>query len=293
MNRLLVVDGHAYAYRAFHAIRDLRAPDGRPTNAIFGFIKMLDRARMLATPTHVAVMWDGGLDSDRLDALPDYKGQRPDMPDDLEPQLDEIEKYLKAAGILSACEQGVEADDLIATLTLKASRMGWHVVIATSDKDFMQLVTPSIELLNPGDKQQPIWNEAKVMDKTGVYPRQIVDWLSLVGDSVDNIQGVAGVGPKTAARLLAQFNSIQGIYSNLDEVESERVRTALATSQAVVERNQTLVALKDRLQNAPSPEDCQPTAENRDQLRALFQGWGLKSMAAKYASSETIQGSLL
>ena len=152
MDRLLIVDGHAYAYRAFHAIRGLRSPSGRPTNAIYGFVKMLAKMRAAIEPTHLIVVWDGGLSAERIAALPEYKAQRPEMPDDLKPQLDEIVGYLKAAGVASFCRDGVEADDYIACLARRAAEAGMAVVIASSDKDFMQLVSARIGLLNPNDK---------------------------------------------------------------------------------------------------------------------------------------------
>jgi len=146
VSRLLIIDGHAYAYRAFHAIRELRSPEGKPTNAIYGFVKMLEKMRTALQPTHLIVVWDGGLSAERMTALPDYKAQRPEMPMDLRPQFDEIESFLAAAGIASYCADGVEADDYIATLARRAAE-NWNVVIASSDKDFMQLVSDRIGLL--------------------------------------------------------------------------------------------------------------------------------------------------
>ncbi len=211
MDRLLIIDGHAYVYRAFHAIRDLRSPGGEPTNAIFGFVKMLVKMRQAIQPTHLIVVWDGGLSAERISLLPEYKAQRPAMPDDLRPQLDEITGYLSAAGVASYCNDGVEADDYIACLARHAADAGMAVVIASSDKDFMQLVSPRIGLLNPNDKSETIWTDEQVRNKAGVAPSQVVAWLSLMGDNVDNIPGVPGVGPKTAADLLERFGSIQDL----------------------------------------------------------------------------------
>lgn len=293
MNRLLLVDGHAYAYRAFYAIGGLKGPDGRPTNAIFGFITMFDRARALANPTHLAVVWDGGLDVDRLKALPEYKGHRPEMPDDLEVQLDEIGQYLDAVGVLSVCQEGVEADDLIAAMAAEACRSEWRVVIATSDKDFMQLVGSRVQLLNPADKAQPLWGTDRVVEKTGVQPSQVVDWLSLVGDSVDNIEGVPGVGPKTAAKLLKQFGSVDAIYRELDTVQPERLRTALRGAKAAVLRNKALVQLNECAGSAPSLSRCMPRAGHQDRLKQLFENWGFRSLAKTYGMQESEQQMLL
>ena len=208
MSRLLIIDCNPYAYRAFYAIRELRSPNGAPTNAIFGFIKMLAKMRAALSPTHLIVVWDGGLSAERTAALPSYKAQRPEMPADLGKQIDDIVCYLGAAGVASFCRDGVEADDYIACLARRAADAGWEAVIASSDKDFMQLVTHEttgpedqnpavlrgrIGLLNPNDKTETVWAADQVRNKAGVGPSQIVDWLALVGDAVDNIPGVPGV----------------------------------------------------------------------------------------------------
>lgn len=279
MSRLLIVDGHAYAYRAFHAIRSLRSPSGRPTNAIYGFVKMLEKMRQAVGPTHLIVVWDGGLSSDRLAALPDYKAHRPEMPADLRPQLDEIGEYLAAAGVPACCQDGVEADDYIACLARRAAAAGWNVVIASSDKDFMQLVSAEVGLLNPNDKTGAIWGREQVLAKTGVAPEQVADWLALMGDAVDNIPGVPGVGPKTATELLKQFGSVETLLARVEEVKSEKLRAALRAAAADVRRNQKLVCLPE----VPCeflPEQLVVRPVDRKTLRGLFGGWGFKGMLA-------------
>ena len=278
MSRILLVDGHAYAYRAFHAIRELRSPAGHPTNAIYGFVKMLEKMRAAVAPTHWLVVWDGGLSAERLAVLPEYKAQRPDMPADLRLQLDDIVNYLAAAGIAGYRADGVEADDYIATLARRAAA-DWHVVIASADKDFMQLVSARIGLLNPNDKTGVIWGREQVLAKTGVVPEQVADWLALMGDAVDNIPGVPGVGPKTAAELLKQFGSVAALLARLAEVKSERLRAALQASAAVLVRNQQLV----RLPAVPCefvPDRLAVRAGDPVALRRLFAGWGFKGLLA-------------
>ncbi len=283
MARLLIVDGHAYAYRAFHAIRELRSPTGQPTNAIYGFIKMLAKMRATLSPTHLIVVWDGGLSAERMVALPEYKAHRPEMPADLGPQIDEITRYLEAANIASFCREGVEADDYIACLASRAagSDADMEVVIASSDKDFMQLVLPGIGLLNPNDKTQAVWTAEQVRAKTGVEPSQIVDWLSLIGDSVDNIPGVPGVGPKTAADLLQQFGSIAALYDRLNEVTSERLRAALTAAAKAVRRNQELVRLREDLHCEFSPEEMADRPPDADRLAPLFRQWSFRTLLAE------------
>jgi DNA polymerase I len=289
----LIVDGHAYVYRAFHAIRNLRSPSGRPTNAIYGFVKMLAKMRTAIAPTHLIVVWDGGLSAERTAALPEYKAQRPEMPDDLKPQLDEIVGYLEAVGVASFCREGVEADDYIACLARRAADAGMRVVIASADKDFMQLVSPQIGLLNPNDKSEAIWTDEQVRVKTGVEPSQVVDWLSLMGDSVDNIRGVPGVGPKTATDLLKQFGSVENLFNRLDEVKSEKLRAPLRDSADAVRRNRELVRLHD-LPCEFSREDLAPKPADGGRLRELFTRWGFKGMlAALEESSRERQAALI
>ena len=280
MDRLLIIDGHAYVYRAFHAIRSLRSPSGRPTNAIYGFVKMLAKMRAAVGPTHLAVVWDGGLSAERVAALPEYKAQRPEMPDDLKPQLDDIAAWLEAAGIVSICREGVEADDYIAGLARQAAGAGMAVVIASSDKDFMQLVSEQIGLLNPNDKSETIWTDEQVRAKTGVAPSQIVDWLSLTGDAVDNVPGVPGIGPKTASELLHQFGSVRGLYERLDEVKSDKLRANLRAAETAVRRNRELVRLPDDLPVGFSPVELAEKPADAGRLAELYRRWGFKTLLA-------------
>jgi DNA polymerase-1 len=279
--RLLIVDGHAYAYRAFHAIQKLNGPDGAPTNAIYGFIKMLSKMQSTLKPTHHCVVWDGGLCAKRMEALPEYKIHRPAMPGDLERQLPDIESYLEAAHVPSFVNEGIEADDWIASQACCAARDGVEVVIASADKDFLQLVSPRVGMLNPNDKSETIWKAEQVRAKTGVEPEQVVDWLSLIGDAVDNISGVPGVGPKTATDLLRQFGTIDRLYARLGEVKSERIRANLLAAEANVRRNQKLIQLHtDMPCNFDLPQlVVQPGDPER--LAPLYEKWGFKTMLAQ------------
>ena len=280
MSRLLIIDGHAYAYRAFHAIRDLRSPTGQATNAIYGFVKMLEKMRVATGMAHLIVVWDGGLSAQRMAALPEYKAQRAEMPEELGPQLDEIGEYLAAAGIARFRGKGIEADDYIACMARQAEAKGWDVVIASSDKDFMQLVSDRVGLLNPNDKTGKIWGQEEVRAKAGVHPGQVADWLALMGDAVDNIPGVPGVGTKTAAMLLEQFGSVKELFGRLGEVKSDRLRLALETAAEIVRRNQDLVRLHE-VACEFNPEKLAVGTADRGLLRALFQRWGFKGLLAE------------
>ncbi len=267
-------------------------------------------------PTHLIVVWDGGLCAERVAAWPDYKAHRPEMPADLGPQIDEIMRYLEAASLASFCREGVEADDYIACLASRATGLNtdMEVVIASSDKDFMQLVTEEVSgvrcgvsggknshltpdpshvapggrigLLNPNDKTETVWTAGQVRAKTGVEPSQIVDWLSLVGDSVDNIPGVPGVGPKTAADLLRQFGSVAVLYGRLQEVTSERLRAALTAAAGAVRRNQELVRLREDLPCEFALDEMAAQPADAGRLAALFRQWGFRSLLAELESGK-------
>src|ERR1017187_2061213 len=238
---------------------------------------MLEKMRSALEPAHLIVVWDGGLSAERLAALPEYKAQRPEMPDQLRPQFDEIGEYLAAAGLAAFCCEGVEADDYIGCLARRAAAVGWDVGIASSDKDFMQLVSARIELLNPNDKTGKIGGREQVCAKAGVEPEQVADWLALMGDAVDNIPGVPGVGPKTAAELLKQFGSVDNLFGRLAEVKSEKLRAALQNSTAAVRRNLKLVQLHEvPCEFVPAQLAVKPA--DREQLRELFRRWGFKGM---------------
>jgi DNA polymerase-1 len=313
-HRLLVVDGHAYAYRAFYAIRNLRAPSGKAVNGIYGFVKMLAKLRAGLQPTHVVVVWDGGMDCERLAALPEYKAHRPEMPADLAEQIDGMMEFLNASGVPSVCVEGVEADDWIGCVAREAERAGWEVIIASADKDFLQLVTLEsggadmdgrdaapgagsgtgwVGLLNPNDKSERIWGVAEVRNKTGVAPTQVLDWLSLLGDAVDGIPGVPGVGAKTAAGLLSLFGSVEGLYARLSEVKSERVREGLRAAEKDVRRNQGLVALKRVNGFEFVPENLVVKPMSVERLKALYSDWGFRGMLAELKPPQEQQQSLI
>jgi len=228
-------------------------------------------------PAAVGVVWDGGLSAERLAAHPEYKMQRPEMPEDLRPQLDEIVEYLGAAGVASMLPDQVEADDYIGCLARKAATAGWNVVIASSDKDFMQLVSPEVGLWNPNDKEPVVWSREQVAAKVGVEPEQVVDWLALMGDAVDNVHGVPGVGKKTATDLLKQFGSVAGLYGRLAEVKSDKLRAALMEAEELVKKNIRLVQLHE-VPCQFEPEKLAIKLADKGRLRVLFQRWGFKGM---------------
>ncbi|HRZ13751.1 MAG TPA: 5'-3' exonuclease H3TH domain-containing protein [Kiritimatiellia bacterium] len=239
----LLVDGLAAVYRAFHAIPELTARDGRPTNALFGFIRMLQQLEQRWRPAYELVVFDGGLPEERMARLPTYKAQRPPMPEPLHAQLEPIGAYLSAAGRAGLRVPGQEADDVIATLSARAVERGMDVLIATGDKDLFQLIDERVGMVALSKSEEKI-GAAQVMEKTGVPPALVVDWLALTGDSVDNIPGLPGVGPKTASRWLLQYGSLEKLLERRAEIGNPRFRAALESGMEIVRRNVELMKLR-------------------------------------------------
>ena len=213
------MDGTAIAYRAFFAIRQLSTRAGRPTNAVYGFIRMVRQLEAAWRPSHWAVVFDGGLPAARMQLLPAYKAQREKMPDELRQQFAPIEEYLRRSAVATVRLEAQEADDAMASLTARARADGAEVLLATSDKDLLQLVADGVAVVSPvagGARMGP----AEVEAKLGVAPGRVVEWLALTRDTADNIPGVPGVGPKTAARLLHDFGSLAGVWARLTSSEA-------------------------------------------------------------------------
>ena len=221
---LVLVDGSSYLYRAFHALPPLTTTTGQPTGAVKGVINMLRRLQKDYPGSVVAVVFDAKGKTFRDDIYPEYKANRPPMPDDLRSQVQPIHDIIAAMGLPLINVEGVEADDVIGTLAAQATREKIDVIVSTGDKDMAQLVTPHVTLVNT--MTETVMDEAGVEKKFGIGPDLIIDFLALMGDKVDNIPGVAGVGEKTALGLLQHIGSIDDIYANLDKVADVPVRGA-------------------------------------------------------------------
>lgn len=269
--RLLIIDGTGHLYRSFFAIKALSRHDGTPTNAVFGFIRAVHQFKQVWRPTHLVVTWDGGTPQARLDLLPTYKAQRPPMPDPLRSQIAPIFEYLERAAVPVIRLEREEADDVIASLAAWAEREGVdEVLIASSDKDLFQVVDDRVSIIGTS-KDEPRVNADAIRLKTGVLPGQIVDWLALAGDSVDNIPGVEGIGSKTAARLMGQFGSLEALWPRLSEVEPERIRTRLGEARSRVETNVRLVRLLSHLDCSPGWAAMAVTPEVPERLRPFYE----------------------
>jgi DNA polymerase I len=210
-NTVLLVDGSSYLYRAFHAMPDLRSPDGFPTGAIHGMVAMMKRLREQIPAAHAACVFDAKGRTFRDDWYAEYKAQRAPMPEQLVQQIEPIHEVVRLLGWSVLEVPGIEADDAIGTLARLAAASGHQVVISTGDKDLAQLVTTQVTLINTMTMER--LDEAGVRAKFGVPPDRIVDYLTLVGDTVDNVPGVDKVGPKTAVKWLAEHGSLDGVVA--------------------------------------------------------------------------------
>src|SRR5690349_5403292 len=209
---LLLVDGSSYLYRAYHALPDLRAPDGFPVGAIHGMVGMMRKLRESIPCDHAACVFDAKGRTFRDDWYAEYKATRKVMPDDLALQIDPIHEVVALLGWPVLEVPGVEADDVIGTLACAAAKGGHKVIVSTGDKDLAQLVTPQVTLINTMTNE--VLDVEGVVAKFGVPPDRIIDYLTLIGDSVDNVPGVDKVGPKTAAKWIAEHGSLEGVMAN-------------------------------------------------------------------------------
>lgn len=282
---LLLVDGLAVAYRAFHAIPSLTSKTGEPTNALFGFIKMLRQLDEQWRPTHRAVVFDGGLPDHRMALLPSYKAQRDPMPEALVQQLAPMETFLRLAGWGSIRPRQEEADDALATLADRAGRSGGRVLIASSDKDLLQLVSDQVQVIPPTKHAAPL-GPAEVQGKMGVTPGQVVDLLALMGDQADNIPGVPGIGPKTAAQLLRDFHSIDDLWRQLDRVQPVRIRDLLVAHREVVQRNMKLMKLRCDIPDLPELDQLVSRRPEVGPLVKFLEDRDLLSVARSYRDME-------
>jgi len=271
---LLLVDGSSYLYRAFHALPDLRTRDGFPTGALKGVLSMLKRLRKDFKADFSACVFDAKGKTFREDLYPDYKAHRPPMPEDLARQIEPLHEAVRALGWPLLMIEGVEADDVIGTLVRQAEREGIESIVSTGDKDLAQLVTPHVRLVNTMSNE--VLDVAGVIAKFGVPPERIVDYLTLIGDAVDNVPGVDKVGPKTAAKWIAEYGSLDALIARADEVKGvagENLRRALdwlPTARA-------LLTVKTDVENLPDMHGLHWQEEDQEKLIELYERFEFKS----------------
>ena len=268
MKTLVLVDGSSYLYRAFHALPDLRNKRGEPTGAIRGVLSMLRRLRKETAGDYIACVFDAKGKTFRDDWYPQYKANRPPMPDDLSAQIEPLHHSIRAMGWPLLMVDGVEADDVIGTLAKQAGQQGVQTIISTGDKDITQLVNPLVRLVNTMSNEN--LDEAGVETKFGVKPSQIVDYLTLIGDSVDNVPGVDKVGPKTAVKWLAQYGTLDNIVAHAGEISGavgENLRKALPWLPTA----RKLLSIKCDVELPLNLDDLTPRPDDVKELSALFE----------------------
>lgn len=275
---LLLVDGSSYLYRAYHAMPDLRGPGGEPTGALYGIINMLRRMRKEVSAEYSACVFDAKGKTFRDDLYADYKANRPSMPPDLALQVEPIHGAVRALGWPLLMVEGVEADDVIGTLAREAERRGMNVIVSTGDKDLAQLVTERVTLVNTMTNET--LDRDGVIAKFGVPPERIIDYLALIGDTVDNVPGVEKCGPKTAVKWLSQYDSLDGVIEHAGEIKGvvgDNLRRALD----FLPLGRKLVTVDTACDLAPHLESIEASlktdGEARDLLRDIFARYGFKT----------------
>jgi DNA polymerase-1 len=272
-----LIDAHSLIFQVFHAIAQMSSPAGLPTNAVFGFTRDLFFLRNEKNPEHLLCVFDRSEPTFRDRLFPQYKANRSPMPDDLRPQIPMIHQVLEAMRIPVLSQEGYEADDVIATVAQAAAAKGLDVFVCTSDKDCRQLIQDRVRLFNLRKKE--VLDSEGLLREWAIRPDQVVDLQALVGDSVDNVPGVPGVGVKTAAKLLQEYGSIDNLLANVDKVTGAKVRENLKAAGEKLQLSRRLVRLATDIQMDMDWEGWRLAEPDYDRLLALFQEWGFHRFA--------------
>ncbi len=281
--RLVLLDGHALAYRAYFALPpNLSTRDGELTSGTFGFASMLLKVLQEFKPDYIAVTFDVGR-TFRHDMSPDYKATRAKMPDELAVQMNRIKELVSAFNIPVFELEGYEADDILGTLSRQAAEQGIETIIVTGDTDAFQLIDENTKVYTSGRQfsDTKLYDEAAIVERYGLKPGQLVDFKSLTGDKSDNIPGVAGIGEKTAAQLLQKYGTLEGIYEHLDEIDNKRVRNALEQGRDAAFRSRDLVRI---VRDAPIRLDlkaCRVSNYNREKVVSLFRDLEFRTLISR------------
>ena len=271
----IVVDGSSYLFRAYHALPNLTSSKGEPSGAIFGVLNMLNKLLDEYQPQKIAVVFDTPGKTFRNDIYAKYKANRPPMPEDLRPQIEPLFRSIKALGLPLIRIKGVEADDVIGTLASIAEKNNIQTVISTSDKDMAQLVTERVTLADTMSNKT--YDSEGVINKFGVEPSQIIDYLALVGDSADNIPGVPSVGPKTATKWLSKYKSLDEIIKNANDIEG-KVGEKLRNSLDKIPLYKKLTTIKRDVEVGIEFDELKKTAPDKKELRKLHDRFEINSL---------------
>ena len=281
---LLLVDGHALVHRAYHAVpAGFMTSKGEPTNAVFGFTSILLKALEETRPEYAAVAFDVAKPTFRHQAYAEYKGTRPRLADDLRPQFARVHQVVQSLNIPIFEIEGYEADDLLGCLARQAEASDVDTIIMTGDLDTLQLVTPRVRVMAPKGRisETVMYDVAAVQERYGLSPAQVPDLKALSGDTSDNIKGVGGVGQKTAAKLLTEFGTVEGIYARLDDVQPAKLRDALRENERLVRSNKQLATIDRAAPCVLDLEACRLADFEREKVLALFQELEFRSLLNK------------
>jgi len=281
---LVLVDGSSYLYRAFHAMPNLTNSQGGHTGAVYGVINMLRRLIKDYDPRYMAVVFDAKGKTFRDEMYPDYKATRPPMPDTLRSQIEPIHDIVRALGLPLLVVEGVEADDVIGTLARQAAARGFDTVVSTGDKDLAQLVDEHVTLINT--MTDTVSDPAGVTEKFGVPPERIVDYLTLIGDTSDNIPGVPKVGPKTAVKWLQEYGSLEGVVEHAGEIKG-KVGENLRSTLSHLDLSRTLVTIRTDVELPVGPTDLERRAPDEQTLRELYARMEFKTWLAELGGLES------
>tara|TARA_R110002072_G_scaffold21902_5_gene77187 strand:+ start:17024 stop:19765 length:2742 start_codon:yes stop_codon:yes gene_type:complete len=280
---MVLIDGSYYLFRAYHAIRDLTNAQGEPTNAIYGVINMMQKHLTEGGPDYFAIIFDAKGKTFRNDLYADYKANRPPMPDDLVCQIQPLHDLIRAMGVPLLMIDGVEADDVIATLSRQAASKGIKTVVSTGDKDLAQMVNDRIHLINT--MSNSYLDPAGVEEKFGIPPELIIDYLSLMGDTADNVPGVPKVGPKTAVKWLKQYGSLDEIISRAGEIKG-KVGENLREFMPQLPLSRELVTLKYDVELDFTPEELVITAPDNSALKEMYQRWNFRTLLSQLEEND-------
>lgn len=285
---LYLVDGSSQMYRAYHAIRGLTGPDGRSTNAVYGFVTMLRKLLAEHAPRYIAAAFDLPGPTFRSELAADYKANRAPMPPDLAEQIPLVHEACEALGVPVLTHERFEADDIIGTLARQAAEAGLTVAIVTGDKDFFQLVGERVLVFNPRD-EGTWYDEEGVKARFGVASSQVVDVLALMGDAIDNVKGVPGIGEKGARDLIAAYGSLDALLDDVDSVPQRKYRDALAAHGEAARQSRELVRIRTDVPVALDLEALRFRGASRERCYELFMRLGFRSLVADYApTAETV-----
>ena len=284
---IYLIDGSSYIYRAYHAIAPLTNSKGVATNAVLGFVKMVQKLINEHGPKYLAIAFDSKGPVFRHDLYKEYKANRPPMPEDLREQLPYIKEFVRASNILMLEEAEVEADDILASVAAKYTKQGYRVVIVSGDKDLLQLVDDSVAMYDP--MKNKLMDRAEVEQKYGVRPDQLLDFFALVGDSADNVPGVPGVGPKTAEKLIADYGSLDGLYEQIDTLKKSKMKEKIIDNRQQAYLSRQLIDLKKDVKVPEKIEQFTLQKGDDSSLASLYTELEFLSLLKGVDTSEKIE----